>query len=89
MPSSSIGNNKTWLDQADRSHSRGQSRQTAALEGMHDIYYGTALPPHRKPIPLTAPGDRIGETYVSLRPGQGHRRGRDQCSGPQHDVRRA
>ena len=28
---------------------------------MHDIYYGTDRPPHRKPIPMTQPGDRIGD----------------------------
>jgi succinyl-CoA:acetate CoA-transferase len=35
---------------------------------MHDIYYGTALPPHRKPIPLVATGDRIGEPYLRCDP---------------------
>lgn len=29
---------------------------------MHDIYYGTALPPARMPIPMTRPHDRIGQT---------------------------
>jgi succinyl-CoA:acetate CoA-transferase len=42
--------------------------QPAALEGMHDIYYGTARPPNRKPIPLLAPGDRIGEPYLHVDP---------------------
>jgi succinyl-CoA:acetate CoA-transferase len=35
---------------------------------MHDIYYGTALPPHRRPIPLQKPGDRIGEPYLRVDP---------------------
>ena len=35
---------------------------------MHDIYYGTALPPHRKPIPLLKPDDRIGEAYLRCDP---------------------
>jgi succinyl-CoA:acetate CoA-transferase len=60
IPSSSVGNNKTWLDQADRVILEVNSWQNPALEGMHDIYYGTALPPARKPIMLTRPGDRIG-----------------------------
>ena len=30
--------------------------------------YGTALPPDRKPIPLTAPGERIGEPYLYVDP---------------------
>jgi len=61
IPSSSIGNNKTWLDRAKQVILEVNSWQNAALEGMHDIYYGTALPPNRKPIPLVHPDDRIGE----------------------------
>src|SRR3954468_8989468 len=57
IPSSSVGNNKTWLDQADAVILEVNSWQSPALEGMHDIYYGTALPPHRRPIQLTRPGD--------------------------------
>ena len=44
------------------------SWQHGALEGMHDIYYGTQLPPHRKPIPHRRGRDqRIGEPYLTLR----------------------
>jgi succinyl-CoA:acetate CoA-transferase len=64
VPSSSIGNNKTWLDQADRVVLEVNSWQSAALDGMHDVYYGTALPPDRKPIQLTRPDDRIGVPYL-------------------------
>ena len=63
IPSSSVGNNKTWLDQADAVILEVNSWQSPALEGMHDIYYGTALPPHRRPIQLTHPGDRIGQPF--------------------------
>ena len=35
---------------------------------MHDIYYGTALPPHRTPMPITHPADRIGEPYLHCPP---------------------
>src|SRR4051812_1018341 len=68
VPSSSIGNNKTWLDQADRVVLEVNSWQPAALEGMHDVYYGTALPPDRKPIQLTRPDDRIGVPYLRVDP---------------------
>ncbi|MEG1030138.1 MAG: acetyl-CoA hydrolase/transferase C-terminal domain-containing protein, partial [Brevundimonas sp.] len=68
IPSSSIGNNKTWLDRADRIILEVNSWQNAALEGMHDIYYGTALPPARVPIPLTKPTDLIGETVFRVDP---------------------
>ncbi len=40
VPSSSIGNNKTWIDQAERVILEVNSWQPSALEGMHDIYYG-------------------------------------------------
>jgi len=68
IPSTSVGNNKTWLDQAERVILEVNLRQDPALEGMHDIYYGTALPPHRQPIPLVHPGDRIGEPYLRCDP---------------------
>ena len=35
---------------------------------MHDIYYGTALPPNRVPIPLVKPDDRIGDAYLKVDP---------------------
>ncbi|MGY4309831.1 succinyl-CoA:acetate CoA-transferase [Bradyrhizobium sp. USDA 4369] len=68
IPSTSIGNNKTWLDQADRVIIEVNSWMNPALLGMHDVYYGTRLPPHRKPIPIIAPGDRIGETTYRCNP---------------------
>ncbi len=61
VPSSSVGNNKTWLDRAEKVILEVNRWQNPALEGMHDIYYGTALPPNRVPIPLVRPDDRIGE----------------------------
>ncbi len=68
VPSASVGNNKTWLDQADRIILEVNSGVSTALHGMHDIYYGTRLPPHRKPIPIVSPGDRIGETTFRCDP---------------------
>lgn len=68
VPSSSVGNNKTWLDQADKVILEVNAWQNPALEGMHDIYYGTALPPHRKPIPIVRADDRIGEPYYRVDP---------------------
>ena len=68
LPSTSVGNNKTWLDLADQVIVEVNHRQPLGLDGMHDIYYGTALPPHRKPIPLLRPGDRIGEPYLRVDP---------------------
>jgi len=68
IPSSSVGNNKTWLDQADKVILEVNSWQNPELEGMHDIYYGTQLPPYRKPIPLVRTQDRIGEPYLRCDP---------------------
>ncbi|MQY50632.1 acetyl-CoA hydrolase/transferase family protein [Rhodocyclus tenuis] len=68
IPSSSVGNNKTWLDQADKVILEVNSWQNAQLEGMHDVYYGTQLPPNRQPIPIVRPGDRIGEPYLRCDP---------------------
>ncbi len=68
IPSSSVGNNKTWLDQASKVILEVNSRTSLSLEGMHDIYYGTQLPPNRQPIPLVKPSDRIGEPYLRCDP---------------------
>ena len=68
IPSSSVGNNKTWIDQADRVILEVNSWQPAELEGMHDIYYGTELPPDRKPIQILRPADRIGSPYFQCPP---------------------
>jgi len=68
IPSSSLGNNKTWIEQADHVILEVNSWQNAALEGMHDIYYGTDRPPNRKPIPLVRTSDRIGEPYLRINP---------------------
>jgi len=64
IPSSSVGNNKTWIDQADKVILEVNSAQPIELEGMHDIYYGTALPPDRLPLQITHPSDRIGVPYL-------------------------
>ncbi|WP_108260013.1 acetyl-CoA hydrolase/transferase family protein [Mangrovicoccus ximenensis] len=68
VPSSSVGNNKTWIDIADKIILEVNAWQSSMLDGMHDIYYGTALPPHRKPIPLVNSDDRIGQPYFKVDP---------------------
>lgn len=66
VPSSSVGNNKTWIEQSERVILEVNAWQPAALEGMHDIYYGSQPPPNRKPIPLIHPGQRIGTPYLEI-----------------------
>ena len=68
IPSSSVGNNKTWIDQAAQVILEVNAWQPAGLEGMHDIYYGTALPPNRKPLQILKPQDRIGVPYLHCPP---------------------
>ena len=68
VPSSSLGNNKTWIEQAERVIIEVNSWQPTALEGMHDIYYGLQPPPNRGPIPLTHTGQRIGSPYLEVPP---------------------
>ena len=68
IPSSSVGNNKTWIDQADKVILEVNSAQPIELEGMHDVYYGTALPPNRLPLQIIDPSDRIGVPYLHCPP---------------------
>jgi succinyl-CoA:acetate CoA-transferase len=68
VPSSSIGNNKTWLDLADKVILEVNAWQPEKLEGMHDVYYGTMRPPHRVPVPILKPDDRIGDRYFRCDP---------------------
>ncbi len=68
VPSTSVGNSKTWLDLARKVIVEVNTWQPPELEGMHDIYYGTALPPQRLPIPLQQGDDRIGETALRVDP---------------------
>jgi succinyl-CoA:acetate CoA-transferase len=42
--------------------------QPLELRGMHDVYYGTALPPNRMPVPILQPSDRIGVTTFRCDP---------------------
>ena len=68
VPTTSVGNNKTWLDLAQRVIIEVNQWQPVELLGMHDIYYGTALPPHRRPIPMTRGDERIGQTTLRCDP---------------------
>ena len=68
VPTTSVGNNKTWLDLAKKVIIEVNGWQPLGIDGMHDVYYGTALPPHRKPIPLVRGDDRIGQTTLRCDP---------------------
>ncbi|EPD43165.1 MULTISPECIES: acetyl-CoA hydrolase/transferase family protein [Delftia] len=68
IPSTAVGNNKTWLEIADKVILEVNTKPPTKMEGMHDIYYGTAIPPRRVPIALTHADDRIGEPYLRVDP---------------------
>ena len=63
---SSVGNNAVYCDTAEKVIIEVNSWQSEDLEGMHDIYGGFALPPSRVPIPITHPGDRIGDKFLHI-----------------------
>ncbi|MBC6761774.1 MULTISPECIES: acetyl-CoA hydrolase/transferase family protein [Corynebacterium] len=65
IPSSSVGNNVEWMDNADKIIIEINSWQSEELEGMHDIYRIQHLP-NRTPVPINAPGDRIGTPYIDI-----------------------
>lgn len=67
VPSSSVGANQAWLDQAQQVILEVNSWQNPDLEGMHDIY-SIAAPPHTQPIPLLKADDRIGSPYMTVDP---------------------
>jgi succinyl-CoA:acetate CoA-transferase len=66
IPSTSVGNNNTWIEQADKVILEVNEAQSLDFEGMHDIYYDWGVPPNRKVIPLTSAGQRIGSPYLHI-----------------------
>lgn len=66
IPATSIGNNKTWLEVAKKVILEVNSWVPQEMTGIHDVYYETALPPHRKPIPLRRVEDRIGQPTLRV-----------------------
>ena len=65
IPSSSIGNNNVYLENADKIILEVNAWQSLDLEGMHDVY-SMGKPGHNRPIPIQGPGDRIGSTTYAI-----------------------
>ena len=63
VPSTSVGNSNVLVEQAEKVIIEINTSQPLKLEGIHDIYC-PADPPHRKPIPILHPADRIGTPYI-------------------------
>ena len=67
VPSTSVGNSPTFISQAKKVIIEVNVSQPLSLVGMHDIYEPLD-PPHRQPIPLVTPGDRIGAEGIPCDP---------------------
>ena len=62
--SCAVGNTPMFVKQAKSVIVELNTYQPPELEGMHDIYL-QEKPPHRTPIPILQPGDRIGKPFVT------------------------
>jgi succinyl-CoA:acetate CoA-transferase len=69
VPSPSIGATPSFVAAADRLIVELNRSQPTELERFHDVYLRDA-PPDREPIPLSEPGERIGDPKVRFDPGK-------------------
>lgn len=67
VPSTSVGHAPSIVRAADRLVLEVNHAQPLALEAVHDVYE-RAPPPHRKPIPIDGPIDRIGDGNIEFDP---------------------
>ncbi|WP_336365165.1 acetyl-CoA hydrolase/transferase C-terminal domain-containing protein [Halalkalicoccus salilacus] len=67
IPSTSIGHAPSMVRAADRLILEVNHAQPVALKSIHDVYERTA-PPHREPIPIDGPIDRIGNARIGFDP---------------------
>ena len=67
VPTSSVGNNVSYLNAADKIIVEVNSWQSLGLEGMHDIW-SPGLPPNRQIVPIIGSGQRVGTTAIEIDP---------------------
>ncbi|WP_053955570.1 acetyl-CoA hydrolase/transferase family protein [Inediibacterium massiliense] len=67
IPTMSVGLSPHAIKNAKKVIVEINTSQPMELEGVHDIYIPNK-PPHRKPIPIVHPGDRIGTHYIPCDP---------------------
>lgn len=67
VPTTSVGNSASFAILADKIIVEINLTMPAALEGLHDIFIPTYRP-HRLPIPLITPEQRIGLPYIPVDP---------------------
>ena len=63
IPSTSLGNAASYVQQADIVIVEVNTTQPLELEGMHDVYVPLD-PPHRLPIPIVKADDRVGTPFI-------------------------
>jgi succinyl-CoA:acetate CoA-transferase len=67
VPSTSVGNSASFALLADKVIVEINLSQPLQLEGLHDIFIPKQRP-HREPMPLTTPHDRIGTPAIEIPP---------------------
>ncbi|KYH24564.1 hypothetical protein HAPAU_35470 [Halalkalicoccus paucihalophilus] len=67
IASTSIGHAPSIVQAADRLILEVNHAQPIALKTIHDVYE-RASPPHREPIPIDGPTDRIGDARIEFDP---------------------
>jgi succinyl-CoA:acetate CoA-transferase len=65
IPSTSIGQTPAFIESADHLVVEVNTAQPRSLEQFHDIYRPEA-PPDRDPLPVTAPGERVGNSRIEF-----------------------
>ena len=67
IPSTSLGNAASYVQQADIVIVEVNTTQPLELEGMHDVYVPLG-PPNRLPIPIVQADDRVGTPFIPCTP---------------------
>lgn len=67
VPTTSVGNSASFAILAERVIVEINLAQPLALEGLHDIWI-PGRRPHRDPLPIVRPQDRVGQTAIEIPP---------------------
>ena len=67
VPSTSVGQTPAYVDSVDRLVVEVNRAQPTALAALHDVYRPDQ-PPDRDPVPLSRPGERIGDARIEFDP---------------------